>query len=701
MKRLSLLILATMLIAGNANSQESKRPNPFLSEYTTPFKVPPFDLIDFEHYVPAFKQGIAEQKSEIDAIINNSEPATFENTILALDKSGKLLSKVGSVFYSLNSANTSPELQKIAREIAPLTTEHRDNINLNDKLFQRIKAVYLSRDKANLTYLQKRTVEKYYNDFVRSGADLNDADKAKLREINQKSSKLGLKFGENLLDETNKNFKLVIDNETDLVGLSKDIIDAAAADAKQFGLEGKWVFTLQKPSMIPFLQYSQKRELREKLYMGYLMRGNNNNEFDTKDIVLEIANLRAERSKLLGYKNFAEYSISNNMAKTPEAVYDFLNKVMEPAMVAAKRDRDEMQQIIDREGGNFKLAAWDWWYYAEKLKKEKFNLDESELRPYFALENVRNGMFYVASQLYGLSFTKRTDLPIYHSEVEVFEVKEKDGKHVGLLYLDYHPRPSKRVGAWCGRFRQQTYENGKKIEPIVNIVCNFTRPTADAPALLSWDEVNTLFHEFGHALHGLFTDGEYDRIAGSLARDMVELPSQVMENWAGEPEVLKVYAKHYKTGATMPEDLIKRLQNSMTFNQAFETVEYIAASILDLDWHSFTEPKKVDVLEFEKNSMKKINLMDEIYPRYRTTYFNHSMGGYAAGYYVYLWAAVLDTDAFNAFAETGNLYNPEIARKFRKFILTEGGNDEGMIQYNKFRGKEPSIEPLLKKRGLK
>ncbi|HSA04955.1 MAG TPA: M3 family metallopeptidase, partial [Tenuifilaceae bacterium] len=403
----------------------------------------------------------------------------------------------------------------------------------------------------------------------------------------------------------------------------------------------------------------------------------------------------------LGYKNYAEYIISNNMAKTPEAVYNFLNKVMEPAMVAAKRDRDEMQQIIDREGGNFKLAAWDWWYYAEKLKKEKFNLDESELRPYFALDNVRDGMFYVATQLYGLSFTKRTDLPIYHSEVEVFEVKEKDGKHVGLLYLDYHPRPSKRVGAWCGRFRQQTYENGKKIEPIVTIVCNFTRPTADAPALLSWDEVNTLFHEFGHALHGLFTDGEYDRIAGSLARDMVELPSQVMENWAGEPEVLKVYAKHYKTGATMPEDLVKRLQNSMTFNQAFETVEYIAASILDLDWHSFSEPQKVDVLEFEKKSMQKIKLMDEIYPRYRTTYFNHIIGGYAAGYYVYLWAAVLDTDAFNAFAETGNLYNPEIARKFRKFILTEGGNDEGMIQYNKFRGKEPSIEPLLKKRGLK
>ncbi|MGE0078187.1 MAG: M3 family metallopeptidase [Bacteroidales bacterium] len=701
MKRLSMIILATMITAGFANSQETNRPNPFLTEYTTPFKVPPFDLIDFEHYIPAFTKGMEEQKAEIDAIINNTEAPTFENTILAFDKSGQLLSKVSRVFFSLNSANTSPELQKIAREVSPLLTAHGDNINLNDKLFQRIKVVYQNRDKAHLTDLQKRTVEKYYNDFVRSGADLNEADKAKLRDINQKLSQLGLKFGENLLDETNKNFKLVIENEADLAGLSKDIIEAAAINAKQFGLEGKWVFTLQKPSMIPFLQYSAKRDLREKLYMGYLMRGNNNDDFDNKQIILDIANLRAERAKLLGYKNYAEYIISNNMAKTPEAVYDFLNKVMEPALVAAKRDRDEMQKIIDREGGNFKLAAWDWWYYAEKLKKEKYNLDESELKPYFSLDNVRNGMFHVANKLYGLTFTKRTDLPVYHSEVEVFEVKEDNGKFVGLLYLDYYPRPGKRVGAWCGRFRQQTYENGKKVEPIVNIVTNFTRPTNDTPALLTWDETTTLFHEFGHALHGLFTDGEYDRIAGSLARDMVELPSQVMENWAGEPEVLKVYAKHYKTGATIPDDLVKRLQNSMTFNQGFETVEYIAASILDLDWHSFSESKKVDVLEFEKNSMKKINLIDEIYPRYRSTYFNHIIGGYAAGYYVYLWAAVLDTDAFNAFVETGDIYNHEIAKKFRKFILTEGGDDEGMIQYNKFRGKEPSIDPLLKKRGLK
>jgi len=592
-------------------------------------------------------------------------------------------------------------MQKVARVISPLVTAHRDNINLNDKLFQRIKAVYTKRDSLKLDSLQKRTVEKYYNDFVRNGANLDEAAKARLREINQQLSELGLHFGENLLAETNKNFKLVIDNPADLDGLPKDIVDAAAITAKEFGLEGKWVFTLQKPSMIPFLQYAKNRNLREKLYTGYAMRCNNNDEFDNKSIMLQIVNLRAEKAKLLGYKTYADYSISNNMAKTPEAVYDFLNQVMEPALIAATRDRDDMQAIINREGGTFKLAPWDWWYYAEKLKKEKFNLDESELKPYFKLENVRDGMFYVANQLYGITFTRRTDLPIYHPDVEVFEVKNETGAHIGLLYLDYFPRAGKRVGAWCGRFRQQTYENGKRITPIVTMVTNFTPPTGNTPALLTWDEVTTLFHEFGHALHGLFTDGPYDRIAGSLPRDMVELPSQVMENWAGEPRVIKVYAKHYQNGSPMPEDLINRLKKSMTFNQGFETVEYIAASVLDLDWHSITEPQKVDVLQFENNSMKRIHLLDEIYPRYRTTYFNHIIGGYAAGYYVYLWAAVLDTDAFNAFAETGDIFNHEVATRFRKHVLTEGGNDEGMIQYVKFRGKEPSVEPLLKKRGFK
>lgn len=700
MKKILLLLSMAILSMPVLQAQEAQTPNPFLSEYTTPFKVPPFNLIQNSHYIPAIEKGIAEQQAEINAIVNNPAEPTFENTIVAYENTGKLLSKVNSVFGSLNGANTNAEMQAINRKTAPMLTNHRDNISLNDKLFQRIKKVYLYRDKSNLDTDQKRVVEKYYNDFVRNGADLSDADKVKLRDINQKLSISGLKFGENLLAETNTNFKLVIDNKKDLDGLSDDVIEAAATTAKEAGLADKWVFNLQKPSMLPFLTYAKNRTLREKLYRGYFMRGNNNNAFDTKASILDIVNLRAEKARLLGYKSHADYVISNNMAKTPEAVYAFLQKIMDPAQRVAKRDRDAMQKIIDREGGKFKLASWDWWFYAEKLRKEKYNLDESEIKPYFALENVRNGMFWVATNLYGVTFTKLTNVPVYHPEVEAFEVKEANGSHLGVLYLDYHPRPGKRVGAWCGRFRSQGYEDGKKIYPIVTIVTNFTRPTGDTPALLSWDEVNTLFHEFGHGLHGLFTDGKYDRIAGNLARDMVELPSQFMENFAGQPEVLKMYAKHYKTGKVIPQELVNRLQKSLTFNEAFNTVEYIAASVLDLDWHSFTEPQKVDVLDFEKQSMSKINLMEEILPRYRTTYHNHMAGGYSAGYYVYLWAAVLDSDAFQAFLDSKNIFNKEVAAKFRKYILTEGGSDEGMIQYRKFRGQDPSMEPLLKKRGL-
>ena len=700
MKKIALLIAMVIILINTAMSQDKIAPNPFFSEYTTPFGVPPFDLIQNDHYLPAVVKGIADQQAEIDAIVNNPAAPTFENTILAYDKSGKLLDKVSSVFGSLNGANTNPEMQAIARQMAPLTTTHRDNISLNDKLFQRIKAVYLRRDSSNLDADQKRVVDKYYKDFVRNGADLSDADKAKLRELNQKLSVNGIKFGENLLAETNTNFSLVVDDAKDLDGLPADIIEAAATTAKEKGLDGKWVFTLQKPSMLPFLQYAKNRSLREKLYAGYFMRGNNENTFDNKEAILNITNLRAEKAKLLGFKSHADYVISNNMAKTPEAVYTFLQNIMDPAQKSALRDRDDMQKIIDSEGGNFKLASWDWWFYAEKLRKEKYNFDESEIKPYFALGNVRDGMFNVATKLYGITFTRLTNVPIYNPEVEAYEVKEANGSHVGVLYMDFHPRAGKRVGAWCGRFRSQGYEDGKKIYPIVTIVTNFTRPTADAPALLTWDEVTTMFHEFGHGLAGLFTDGKYDRTAGNFPRDMGELPSQFMENYAGAPEVLKVYAKHYKTGEIIPQELMTKLQKSLVFNQGFVTVEYIAASILDLDWHSIQAPQKMDVLAFEKQSMDKANLMAEILPRYRTTYFSHMAGGYSAGYYVYLWAAVLDSDAFQAFEDSGDIFNQAIAASFRKNILTEGGSDEGMIQYHKFRGQEPSQIPLLKKRGL-
>jgi len=701
MKRIPFLLLVSLIMLG-CKQQEEKSSNPFFSEFNTPFNVPPFDKIDTSHYVPAFIKGIADQQAEIDAIVNSTEAPTFENTVYALDKSGKLLGNVSRIFYSLNSANTNPTMQSIAQKVAPLTTKHKDNVVLNEKLFQKIKAVYENRETSSLDDLQKRVVSKYYNDFVRSGANLNEADKEKLREINQKLSVYSLNFIENHLAETNSNFKLVIDNMEDLAGLPQGVIDEALDTIKGDSSFGKWVFTLQKPSMLPFLQYAKNRELREKIYRGYYMRGNNNDKFDNKENLLNIANLRAERSKLLGYKTYADYSISENMAKTPEKVYEFLNKLMVPALEVAKRDRDEMQKIIDREGGKFKLDTWDWWYYAEKLRKEKYDLNESEIKPYFALNNVRDGMFYVANKLYGLTFTKLTNVPVYHPDVEAFEVNEADGAHAGVIYLDYFPRDSKGAGAWCGTFRDQSYdENGKRVAPVITMVLNFTKPTADAPSLLTWDEASTLFHEFGHALHGLFTDGKYSRIAGNIPSDMIELPSQVMENWVGVPEVLNVYAKHYQTGEVIPAALLAKLQKSLVFNQAFETVEYIAASVLDLDWHSIQNPEKIDVLDFEKKSMERIHLMKEIIPRYRTTYFAHIIEGYAAGYYVYLWAAVLDSDAFQAFVDSGDIYNKDLAAKFRKYILTEGGNDEGMVQYNKFRGQEPSLDPLLKKRGLK
>jgi peptidyl-dipeptidase Dcp len=694
------LILNLMLSIACENKQEMST-NPFFSEYQTPFKVPPFEQIDTTHYIPAFEKGIAEQQAEIDVIVNNAAAPTFENTILAMDKSGELLEKVSVVFFSLNSAETNPAMQKISRTVTPMMTKHRDNISLNEALFERIKTVYDARESSGLDDQQIRVVEKYYDDFVRNGANLSDEDKEKLRELNQQISANQIEFRENLLAETNENFKLIIDDKKDLSGLPEDVIAAAAEAATNAGLEGRWVFTLQKPSMIPFLQYADNRDLREKLYRGYFMRGNNNDEFDNKKAIYNILKLRAERAGLLGYDNHADYVISNNMAETPEKVYEFLYGIMQPALEMAEMDREEMQKIIDREGGDFNMDVWDWWYYSEKLKKEKYDLDESELKPYFVLNNVRDGMFFVANKLYGLTFTELEDVPVYHEEVQVFEVKNKDGEHQAVVYMDFHPRPGKRVGAWCGRYRQQTYKDGEKIYPVVTMVMNFTRPVGDTPALLTWDEVNTMFHEFGHALHGFFTDGKYERTAGRVTRDMVELPSQIMENWTSQPEVLEIYAKHYQTGEVIPQNLVEKLQNSMKFNEAFNTVEYIAASVLDLDWHTIGGGTELDILTFEDQSMNNINLIKEILPRYRTTYFNHIVGGYAAGYYVYLWAEVLDSDAFQYFVDSGDIFNQEIAESFRKNILEQGGSEEGMVQYMKFRGQEPSIDPLLVKRGLK
>ena len=705
MKKLLLFVCVSGLVLGSCQNRKNENTtsmeNPFFKEWTTPFGVPPFDEIKEEHFVPAVKEGIQQQQAEIDAIVNNPETPGFENTILAYDKSGQLLNKVSGVFNPLNSANTNDNMQAIAREISPMMTQHRDNMMMNPGLFARVKAVYEKRNELGLDDQQLRVVEKYFQDFERNGANLSAEDQEKLKAINTELSTLSLQFGENQLAETNKNFKLVIDNEADLAGLPEDVILRAADEAKKAGQEGKWVFSLTIPSMTPFLQFAENRDLREKLYRAYFMRGDNDNANDNKEIIKKIVKLRDQRAKLLGFKNHAAYVIDINMAKTPEAVYDFLMGLWKPALAMAKQDVKEMQAIIDREGGNFKLASWDWWYYSEKLRKEKFNLDESEIKPYFSLDNAKAGIFYVVEKLYGIKFVKRDDLPTYHSEAEAYEVQEADGSHLGVLYMDFHPRDGKRSGAWSTSFRSSTYRDGVRVPTIGSIVMNFTRPAGDTPALLTFDEVTTFFHEFGHALHGLFADGLYDRTARSVPRDFVELPSQIMENWAAEPEVMKVYAKHYQTGEPIPDVLIEKLEKSGTFNQGFITGEYVAAALLDMDFYTVENSDITDVRAFEKASMDKIGLIPEFIPRYRSTYFSHIFsGGYSAGYYVYIWAAVLDTDAFNAFKESGDLFNPEYAAKFRE-LLAKSGAAEGMDVYLKFRGKEPSEEPLLKKRGLK
>lgn len=702
MRNTLIIMFATLVVLFSGCKSKVTTDNPFFTEYQTPFGVPPFDKIDTTHYLPAFLEGIKQHDAEIAAIVSNTAAPDFDNTILAYDKSGKLLTRVSKVFYNLNEAETNKAMQAIARDLSPVMSKHSDDVALNEKLFARIKAVYENRQNLNLDSQQLRVVEKYFRDFERQGANLSPEKKDQLRKLNEELAMLALNFGENLLAETNENFKLVIEDKKDLDGLPQGVIDAAAITAKEKGMDGKWVFTLSKPSMIPFLQYARSRDLREKIYRGYMMRGNNDDKNDNKEIVSKIVKLRVEKARLLGYDSYAAYIVAENMAKTPLQVNDFLMKLWNAALPVAKKEAASMQQIIDRDGGQFKLQPSDWWYYAEIIRMEKYNLDENELKPYFSLDNVRDGMFMVATKLYGITFNKLTNLPVFHKDVETFEVKEADGRHLGILYMDYYPRDGKRGGAWCTDFRSAGWEDGKKVDPVVSITCNFTKPTADAPSLLSWDETTTLFHEFGHALHGLFTEGKYTRTAGMVPQDYVELPSQIYENWASEPEVLKAYAKHYKTGEAIPDQLVEKIKKSSLFNQGFETVEYLAASMLDMDYHGLTEPVAVDVVKFETEDMNRIGLISEIIPRYRSTYFSHIFGGgYAAGYYVYIWAAVLDADAYNAFKTSGDIYNKDLASKFRKYCLAEAGDDEGMVQYRKFRGQDPDIEPLLLRRGLK
>jgi peptidyl-dipeptidase Dcp len=693
-RSLAFLVVAIAFLCAFAPKNE----NPLLADFTTPYGTPPFDQIRVEQYSPAYQIAMRQHDREIAAIAGASEAPTFANTIEALERSGALLTRVGNIFNAMNSANTNDTIQQIAKDVAPLLAAHNDAILFNEKLFARVKAVYDRRGSLTLTQEQGRLLEKIYRQFVRNGANLNASEKAHLSEINKELAVLTLQFEENLLNETNK-FELVIRDKADLAGLPDAIVAAAAEEAAGRGKEGAWVFTTQKPSMIPFLQYSERRDLREKLYEAYTSRCNHGDGLDNTNVLERIAELRIERAHLLGYTTHADYVLEEEMAKTPAAVYDFLEKLWKPALARAVRERATFQAMIDKEGGGFKLASWDWWYYAEKVRKEQYALDDEMLRPYFELENVRAGVFMLANKLYGITFTERTDIPTYQADVKTYEVKEADGRPIGILYTDYYPRDSKQGGAWCGAFRAESRHGTTVVAPLVFNVGNFTKPTGDTPSLLNMDEVTTMFHEFGHALHALLSECEYETTQ-NVTTDFVELPSQIMENWATDPEYLKIYARQYRTGEPIPDELIAKIGKSSTFNQGFATVEYLAASFLDMDWHTLSQMTALDANAFEKQSLDRIGLIPEIVSRYRSPYFAHIFGdGYSAGYYSYIWAEVLDADAFHAFKET-SLFDQKTAQAFRKYILAAGSSEDEMTLYRKFRGRDPSIEPLLERRGL-
>ena len=700
MKKCLLSLLSAGVLV-SACTQVKEEQNPLLAEWNTPYGIPPFELVKAEHYMPAFEAAMADEMAEIKAIITNPEEPTFENTILAYDNSGELYSRVSAVFGSANGVNSNDTLQSIAKQLSPLQSAHSSAIRLNDTLFQRIKTVYDKRDSLNLDADQMRLVEEMYKSFERSGANLPADKKEELKKLNAEISALQLNFGQNLLKETAA-YTLVIEKEEDLKGLTPNQIAEAAARAEKAGQPGKWMFGLDNPSIMPFLANAENRELRKQILTAYLNRCNNNNSEDNKEIIKKLVDLRLKKAQLMGYETAAAYILEDRMAKTPEAVYTLLDQIWTPALKAARAEAKDMEAIIAKEGSGINLEAWDWRYYAQKAMNEKFNLSESELAPYFMIDNVREGVFYVANRLYGINFKELTDVPLPNEEARAFEVTDKDGSVLGVVFFDMFARPgAKRGGAWCGGFRSQSYKNGERVIPLVTIVGNFTRPVGDEPALLTTDEVETYFHEFGHGLASLLRDVKYKGLGG-YPRDFVELPSQINEHWAFEPEVLKVYAKHYKTGEVIPQELVDKMEKAGKYGQGFATTEYLGASYLDMDYHNFKAvPANLDVEKFEAKVLGDRKMLPQIPPRYRSTYFNHTFtGGYTAGYYSYIWAEVLDADAYQAFVETGDIFNPEVAAKFRKEVLERGGEADAMDLYVNFRGKKPGIQPLLKNRGL-
>lgn len=692
--------VAMLLLVGC--SQEKSNDNPFFAEkYNTPYEIPPFSKITIAHIREAMLKGIEEKKATIQQIAENTEAPTFENTILALDNAGELLNKVESVFGSLSSSNSNQEFRDLQKEVSPLSSELTNTTYMNDKLFQRVKAVYENQGQANYDKEQKKLIENYYKRFVRNGANLNDADKEKLAKLNNEISMLQLQFDQNLLHETNNTF-VTVDKLEDLDGLPQANIDAAAKMAKDNGQEGKWMFNMQRASCNPVLQFCNNRDLRKQVYNAYYNRGNQGNEWDNKEISAKLVELRLKKANLMGFKDYASFSLDNQMAKNSENVYNLLNQIWEPAVKKAKEELDDIRAEIRKEGKTFEPEGWDYMYYLDKAKNTKFNIDDNAIRPYLEVYSVQQGMFYVANKLYGLTFKERTDLPKYQEDTKVFEVYDKDGSLLALFYTDYFPRDGKGAGAWCGGFRDQYYKDGQRVIPIVTNVASLTPPNGETPALQNITNITTEFHEFGHALHSFMNDVKYHG-TGSVERDFVEVPSQIDEHWALEPEILNVYAKHYQTGEVIPMDLVKKIQESEKYGQGFATVELIAASLVDMDLHTLTEiPANFNVMDFEQQKLNERGIPRQIFPRYRVTNFEHIMGGgYTAGYYSYLWAEVYECDAYQAYKEAGNILDSSIAQRFRETIFAPGGIDDGMTMYRNFRGRDPKIDGLLENRGLK
>jgi len=693
-----IIITTALLVLISGCTTKENNMNPFFEDYNTPFQIPPFEIIEISHYAPAFEAGMKEQLEDIERITSNTEVPSFENTIVELERTGKILDKVSNVFFNLQGSNTNDAMDQMAVDISPKLSAHGDSILLNKKLFARVESVYQTKNDLNLNTEQNRLLEETYKRFVRSGAKLDESGMKRLTIINQSLSSLSVNFDQNVLKETN-GFSLVIENEEELSGLPAEEVRQAAKLATSEGHEGKWVFKPTRVSMYPFITYSDQRELREQLYNSYVRRGDNNNEFDNKKIISEMISLRIEKANLMGFDSHADFVLDNTMAKNTGRVNNLLQKIWKPGLETAQKEAKDMQDLIQEEGGNFKLAAWDWWHYAEKIRQSRFNFTEEEVKPYFSEDKVLMGAFDVANKLFDIHFIERFDLPTYRDNVRSFEVKNDNSETIGIFFTDYTLRPNKGGGAWMNTFRSQSKFDGNVIPLVVN-VCNFPPENEDGVSLLSFEQVETLFHEFGHALHGLLSEANYPSLSGtSVTRDYVEFPSQMMENWAREPEVIKSFARHYETGESIPDDLLKKISEAGTFNEGFSTTEYVAAAHLDLAWHTNKEEVE-DVNAFEKKALSELGLIPEIETRYRSTYFGHIFaGGYSSGYYSYLWTEVLEADAFEPFREKG-LFDKETADKLKKYVYSAGNTDDLMKQYVRYRGSEPEIEPLLRKRGF-